>query len=156
MTRTLDQIHELYFLTKQEQDALSKRHAAEMEPLAKKLELLKAWTMKFLTDSGQQSAKTEHGTCFKSTVTSVTVDPEGGWDKLLDFIVLPGIARMADVLEKGGADEDAALAFRDGPEIMLLNRAVNKTAVFEILEQKGVQVPGVKIAQVVQVNIRKA
>lgn len=154
---TLSDIHRLFFQNKDEREAVSKRHAEEMAPFDQKDALLKAWMLKFLNDSKQESATTEHGNCHKLIQTSVTIDKENdGWELLLDWIVLPGIERIAVVMEQGGTPEEAAAAFREGPELGFLNRVVNKTAVLEHIEQKKELPPGVKVGTVLQVGVRRA
>ena len=78
---TIDAIQALYFKTKDEVAELSKRHGAEMKPFADRLELCKNWMAKFLTDTGQESAKTEHGLTYKSNILQCSVEGDNGWEK---------------------------------------------------------------------------
>ena len=110
---------------------------------------------KYLTDQGLDNAKTAHGQCYLSTVMSATVDPEDGWEKLLRFVLEAGLSRVLDGLEAGISEEQGMDMFLQEPALALLNRSVNKTAVKEMLEQDKV-VPGVKIAHVTNVNVRRS
>lgn len=152
---TIDQVLALYLQAKDAADALAKRHAEEMAPFAKKLEIAKSWMMDYLNKQGLENARTEHGQCFKSTIMSATVDPEGGWEKLLSHILERGMARVLDAIEQGRPESEALQEFLAEPALALLVRNVNKTAVKENLEQ-GVEIPGVKIAHVTQLNVRRA
>lgn len=154
-TFTIDQVLAIYLKAKDDADALGKRHAEEMKPLTTRLEVAKSWMMDYLNREGLENAKTKDGQCFKSHIMSATVDPEGGWEKLLGHIFRSGMARVLDAIEKG-QDEFAAMdEFMKAPELALFVRNVNKTAVKDMLDQK-VEVPGVKIATVTQLNVRRA
>ena len=152
---TIDKVQQIYLEAKDAAEAMAKRHADEMAPLLARQDLAKKWMMKFLTDSGQESAKTEHGLSYLSTVMSATVDPEDGWEKLLRFVLEAGLSRVLDGLETGISEEQGMDMFLQEPALALLNRSVNKTAVKELMEQDKV-VPGVKIAHVTNVNVRRS
>jgi hypothetical protein len=152
---TADQVTKIYFDTKDAADAMSKRHAAEMEPLAKRLEVAKSWLLDYLNREGLENARTEHGLAYKSTIMSATVDPEGGWDALLKYIMERGIERVLDAIEKGAPEDQALGEFMAEPALGLLVRNVNKTVVKEMLEQNQ-EVPGVKIAHITQLNVRRS
>ena len=152
---TVDQVMELYQKTKGEIEALAKVQGEAMAPLAARLELTKAWLLKYLNDQKLENARTAHGLAYKSNIMSATVDPDGGWEKLLSYILEAVMARALDAIEAGATDEIAIAACLTDPVLALLNRAVNKTAVKELLEQE-ILVPGVKIAHLVQLGVRKA
>lgn len=152
---TIDAVMQGYQETKLLVEDMSKRHAEEMKPLNSRMELCKAWMLRFLNETKQESARTEHGLAFKSTVMSATVDPDGGWNKLIGHIFASAIPRALDVIENGGDEEQATLAMLSDPVLGLFNHAVNKTAVKELLDQ-GVSVPGVKISHITSVNVRRA
>lgn len=154
MAYTIDQIVERYVATRDEMKVISERHKIELEPMNKRKELLEQAMMILLNEQNAESVKTEHGTAYKSTVMSATVED---WDKLMEFILAGAIDRIADSLEKGEPPEAQIAAFRDTPEMALINRSVNKTAVKEIMEQQdGFIPPGVKTAQITSVNVRRA
>lgn len=152
---TIDQVMQIYQEAKEALELLAKRHAEELEPLNKRMDLTKAWMLDYLNKQGLENARTAHGLAYKSNVMSATVDPEGGWNNLLEYIFKDGITRVLDAIEGGMTDREALVKFFEAPALSLLNRAVNKTAVKEMLEQ-GVQVPGVKIATVTNLNVRRA
>lgn len=164
MAYTVDQVVALDVATSDEITALSERHAAEMELLTKKRDACRSWLLNFLNTTGQDNAKTQHGTAYKSEVMSATIDKEkGGWDKLLAFVLDKAIRRAGDVLESHGGDDAEAMtaaiaAAAAAPELDLINRSVNKTAVKALMEDEHFdpQDIGVKIATVVNLNVRRA
>lgn len=159
MAYTPDQVQALYFKNEAEDAELAKRHEAERAVFSKRRDALKAWMLNYLNENNLQSANTEHGNFHKRTATSVTVDPDGGWDRLLPFVIGPALARFATVLENGGTDDQGYAAALEAPELGFLNRSVNKTAVQERLEQHPEFNPseiGVKLVSVVQLGVRKA
>ena len=152
---TIDKVQQIYLEAKDAAEAMAKRHADEMKPLSDRMELAKKWMHKYLTDQGLENAKTEHGQCYLSTVMSATVDPEDGWEKLLRFVLEAGLSRVLDALEQGVPEEQGMDMLLQEPTLALLNRSVNKTAVKELMEQDKL-VPGVKIAHVTNVNVRRS
>ena len=152
---TIDRVLAGYIAAKDEAEIVAKRHADELAPIQKRLDLCKAWMQKYLTDQGLDNAKTAHGQCYLSTVMSATVDPEDGWEKLLRFVLEAGLSRVLDALEQGVPEEQGMDMFLQEPALALLNRSVNKTAVKELMEQDKL-VPGVKIAHVTNVNVRRS
>ncbi len=152
---TIDQIVERYVSLRDAIKVVADRHAEELAPLAKKKEILEQAMLSILNTSNIESAKTEHGTAYKSTVLSVSLDPDGGWDKLLAYVGEEAIERIADSLEKDEPPEAQIAAF--AAALSLLNRSVNKTAVKEIMDQKdGFVPPGVKTTLITSVNVRRA
>jgi hypothetical protein len=152
---TIDRVMQIYQEDKATLDNMAKRHAAELAPLQKRIEICRAWLLDYLNREGLENARTEHGLVYRSVVMSATVDPEGGWDQLLGFIFQGAMERVLDAIERGEPDGEAMQKFFAAPELALLNHAVNKTAVREKMEQ-GITVPGVKIAHVTNIGVRKA
>jgi hypothetical protein len=152
---TIDVVLKAYNEAKDSAEAMSKRHAEEMAPLQKRMELCKAWLLKFLIDNNLDNAKSEFGLAYKSTVMSATVDPEGGWEHILRFVLEAGLTRVLDALEQGATPEDGMDLLMAEPALALLNRSVNKTSVKDYLDQ-GKEVPGVKIAHIVNLNVRRS
>jgi hypothetical protein len=156
MSYTIDDVVRVYVQRRDEIKAIGERHAAELKPHLEKQHMLEQALLSMLNAGNLDSAKTEHGTAYRSTQTSVTVDKENdGWSALVDFIVRRGIDRVAEVMERDGPPEDAVAAFRDMPELSLFNQSVNKTVVKEMMDA-GQAIPGVKIAQIMQVGVRRA
>jgi len=83
--------------------------------------------MTFLSQTGQESAKTASGTFFKKTSTSVKV---ADWNTIFSFIV----------------DHDL---------FHMLTQGVNKTAVEQYIEVHGEVPPGVDITRVVTIGVNK-
>jgi|HubBroStandDraft_1064217.scaffolds.fasta_scaffold00409_37 hypothetical protein len=154
-TFTVDQVVAIYQKTKSDIDVLSAKHAAEMDPLNVRLNVCKSWLLDYLNRQGLENARTEHGLIYKSQVMSATVDPEGGWPALFGFILDEVLDRALAAVEQNLTEEQVMEAAMQSPRLALLNHAVNKTAVKELLEQEVV-VPGVKVAHVTQLGVRKA
>lgn len=152
MTYTLDTVQRLYFETKDQADVLSKRHAEELAPLSARLDALKQWMHQYLVLTKQESATTEHGNCHLKTATSVSV---GEWSDVLGFVLRDVVDQMAGTLENGGSAEQAVEAALAASRLGFLNHAVNKTAVMEWIDQQGSVPPGVKVATVLQIGVRR-
>ena len=153
---TVDQVVAIHQQAKADIAALSAKHAKEMEPLAKRVEVATAWLLKWLLDNKSQSHRLDTGVLiYKSQVMSATVDPEGGWEKLFGFILVPLLERVLDAAERNATEEEIIAEAMQAPTLALLNHAVNKTAVKELMEQEVV-VPGVKVAHVAQLGVRKS
>ena len=164
MAFTVDQVVAADIATTDAINALSEKHAAEMAPLIEKQQLCRAWLLKHLNDTGAENIRTEHGTAYKSTVMSATVDKEhDGWQKLLAYAMRSVLLRASEVLETHGGDdvvafEEAIAAATGAPELDLFNRSVNKTAVKGLMEDKNFDPAtiGVKTTSVVNLNIKRA
>jgi len=102
------------------------------------------------------SVKTEFGTAYRSTVTSATVDPDGGWERLSAFILAGALKAGLAAVENGAHDDLALEAAMQAPELQFLVRNVNKTAVTEFIEQNKVEPPGVKLTSIIRANVRKS
>ena len=152
---TVDQVVALYQKTRAEIDVLAAAHQKTLDPLNARVDLCKAWLLKYLTDQKLENARTEHGLIYKSQVMSATVDPDGGWEQLFGYILEAVLERALDAVGRNASDEDILTAAMQAPTLALLNHAVNKTAVKELLEQQIV-VPGVKIVHVVQLKVGKS
>ena len=87
------------------------------------------WLLGQLQTQGLQNMKTMHGTVYQTLRESVTV---GDWDSLLGWV-------------------------REGERFEYLNKAVNKTAVLELMGEKREDVPppGVNYSAAKIVGIRK-
>ena len=154
MSFTTDQIVAKYVAVRDEKKALSEKHSAELAPYNKKLEILEQALLASLNAQNADSVKTEHGTAYKSTVMSASVED---WDALTAYILSEAVDRIADSLERGEPPEKQIEAFQQTPAFALINRSVNKTAVKETMEAKeGFIPPGVKTAFVTSVNVRRA
>lgn len=151
---TIDEVQQAYFAAKDVADLMSKRHQEEMAPLTQKLEVCRAWMLDYLNKQGLENAKTEHGLTYKSSVMSATVDPDDGWPKILRFALEKALGRVLEAIENGAEESQGMDLFLQEPALTLLNRSVNKTSVKELLDQ-GVEVPGVKISHITQVNVRR-
>lgn len=162
MTRTVNDVIAKYVETRDAIKVMSEKHAAEMEPLNRFKTLLEGWLLNYLNENKIESAKTEHGTAFKKDVLAATIDNENdGWTALMGFVLRQGLDAALAVMEEGDEDDEthnrALAAFLATPELGLINRSVNKTAVAEMREQRdGFVPPGVKVSTLTNLNVRRA
>ena len=105
---------------------IKKRHADELAKYNVVMATLEAWMLDELITSKSQSIKTDKGTFFKVTKTSVTVKE---WTTTLDWI-------------------------KQNDAWGLLEARVSKTQLLSIQEELGVTVPGVQISSEVDLNVR--
>lgn len=107
-------------------DAENNKHKARIKDGVDTMELIESVLMGKMTEVGMESASSESGTVYFTTSTRCGV---GDWDELLPFII-------------------------DGNP-QLLNKAVNKTAVKEYMDEHGALPPGVKWDEERVIQIRK-
>lgn len=137
--------------------ALDEKQSAERRPYTEALERIEAWLLNHLNESKAESIRTGAGTAFKSTTLSATVEPDGGWDSFLSWVIRHPLERALAAIEGGHGEHEAAIAFLSSPQFGFLLRGVNKTAVKEMMEADGGRTPpGIKTALVTKVNIRRA
>lgn len=157
MAHTIDSVVAKYVQIRDQRKAISDRHAEELKPYGEAMAKLEQWLLAQLNATGQNSAATDSGTAYKSVVMSATIDGDGGWDALLGYIMGKAIEAACEVLENGGTPEQGAEAARRVQALALFNRAVNKTAVKEMMDaENGAIPPGVKIAQITNLNVKRA
>lgn len=153
---TIEQIVAKYVQIRDEMAEIAKRHAAELQPLNQKLQVLNAVLLDRLNKSGVESARTDAGTAYKKVVMSATVEKEGGWEQILDFIMMKGLDRVSEVMARNGTPEEAMVAWRTTPELSLLCHAVSKEAIKEYMDNKSGEIPpGVKVSHVTNVGVRR-
>ena len=119
------------------------RQKAEIAPLVEEMQLCEQFVKSEMLTAGTQQTKTAAGhQCFFSTKDSVTVED---WDAVLHEIIVasPPMERDGKTVpeEQWAAVLNHILATANWG---LLNRAVNKTVVKEIIEEKKAPPPGVK------------
>ncbi len=112
-------------------DAIAKAkeaYEAEIKPLQEIKSKLEGRMLAFLDQSGQDSAKTQYGTCFTSTKDSASLtDP----DAFMSYVM------------KNGAFE-------------LLDRRANATAVRDFVEENGTLPPGVNFTSRKSLSVRRS
>ncbi len=153
MAFTVDQVVGKYVELRDQQRLVSERHAEEMKPFNEALQNIEAWLLGHFNANGIESAKTKHGTAYKSTTMSATVE---NWDELFKTIVSSAFIRALSVIEEGGNDEEAFARFCSSERLSLLVRGVNKTAVKEYMDMTcGAVPPGVKTTFITKCNVRR-
>lgn len=108
---------------KTKQDAMVK----EISGITDILDDMEAEMMTFLTQTGQESARTKAGTFFKKTATKCSV---ADWDVIWKFI-------------------------QDNELYNFLNRSVNKTAVEDYIELNSSVPPGVNISRETTISVNR-
>lgn len=123
----IEQIIEVYRKLRAKKSAIEQLVKEKLVPLNKRLEELENMGLKFLDDSGQTSAKTTHGTAYKSTLSTIKVSENS------DFI---NFVTANDAFD-------------------LLPQKVVK-AVYDQYIEDGISIPGVEVSSIVKLRIRKS
>lgn len=108
--------------------ALDDAHKAKVAQLEEGMQRIERYFMQRLDEAGANSVATPNGTFFKSEVVNVKVDD---WQLTLDYI-------------------------RKNDAWHLLNKAVNKTAVTDFVEQNEDLPPGISLRREAVVRVHRA
>lgn len=122
-----EQLIQRYVQMRDDKQALAEQQAAQMKPYNDALQVLETALQDALNQCGGDSIKTKSGTAYKSSATTCKVED---WPSFITF-----------VQETGDMD--------------LLVRNVNKTRYQELIEG-GRLVPGISVATVQRVNVRRS
>src|SRR5665213_4426076 len=125
---TIDQVIGGYVKLRTQRDALKKQQAADMAPINDAMFKLQVWLQKQLQETGQTSAKTEAGTAFLQTDTTVAIDD---WESTIAFI-------------------------KENDRFSMLERRVSKSVVTDYIESTQQIPPGLSIKSEISCHIRKA
>ena len=125
---TLDTMVEKFVQLRDKVAEIKKRQTDEMAPYNATMGTLEAWMLDALNATGTESARTKHGTVFKSTRTSTKVMD---WTATLNFI-----------REVGAWD--------------LLEARVSKTAAEAIMTETQQPIPGLSVSRETTLNVRRA
>lgn len=125
---TFNDVVGAYIKLRSHKELIEKRQKLELGPLNDQMNKLEAWALKTLQEQGQESARTENGTVFIQTDTSVTVD-----------------------------DFHATLAYiRDNNLWEMLERRVSKTVVLDLIQSTNELPPGLKLSSRIVCKFRKS
>lgn len=124
---TIDQIIDRYLGIREQIDAINADAKSKVEPLEKAKKILESHLMKVSNDTGQTQFGTANGTAFLTTVTRCGVSD---WEATMRYI-------------------------RENEAWNLLNKAVNKTAIGELIQQTGLPPPGVNWQSMKEIQIRR-
>lgn len=127
-TMPLDQMVSKYVQLRNKLAGIAKRQKEETAPYNVALATLENWMLGALNASGMDSARTQHGTAYKSTHTSTKVT---NWSETLAWIQ-----------EKEAWD--------------LLEARVSKTAAEAIMTETQQPIPGVSVTRETTLNVRSA
>lgn len=122
----LDDKVEQYIALRDERAKIKKAYTEDDAKLKGEMKLIEMDILEFLNATGQESAKTQHGTAYKELFTSVTV---ADGKQFFDYVFKH---RAVDLLEK----------------------RINKTAYISYRDD-DIEIPGVKIYQEDKIKIRK-
>lgn len=123
----LDDIIQKFVELRDQKEALQNSVKAQIQGIDEQLKTLTGYLMLKMQESGQDAVKTAYGTAFKKESDFVSVS---NWDDTLAYIRANGAWSM-------------------------LNKAVNKTAVKEYIEQNEVPPPGINYTRIVEVQVRR-
>ena len=116
-----------YIKLRDEKKSLAKKQKEEMAPINEKMEKLEGWLHRELNRLHASNIRTEQGTVFKATRSSVKAED---WEAFLEFVQENSLWHMLD-------------------------RRANKTAVQEFMEANEELPPGLSITLDETVNIRR-
>ena len=123
----VDDVVSTYMTLKRKKEALANSIEDQIKTIDTQMGKIEAWIKEQADVQGVTSFKTKHGTAFLSTTDFASV---GDWDAVLTFI-------------------------KEHEAFDMLNKAVNKTAVREYIEEHKAVPPGVNYGTKVGVSIRK-
>lgn len=119
---------EKYLRLRNKVTELKQKHELELQPYKEVMERIEANLLDHLGQTNLDSVKSEAGTAFKQTVTSVTVKD---WPATLDYV-------------------------RENEAWDLLEARVAKNAALTVIEETDAPIPGVRIAQTQVLRVRTA
>lgn len=156
---TIEEVTARYIQLRDEKEALAKQHANEMKPIGEKMAAIESWFMAKMQQDGVDSYKSEAGTAFKATQTSVTcADPVS----FRSFTFAPVVDQLVGYLQAVGIDglseedrQTIANILQTAPLWGMMDVRVGKKGVQEFLEETKQLPPGVVINQVSTVQVRR-
>ncbi len=119
---------EAYIKVRDRRSELQKKHKEELAPYNTALLKLETLLHKMMDEQDLENLKSEEGTAYKSTQSSVTV---ADWDVFKDYVI----------------ENDAWFLFE---------KRASKTAVEEVLEYTGEMPPGLDIKRTIKINVRRS
>lgn len=125
---TAAQMIEKYIALRDKKDEIKKQHTKQLEPYVQVMDQLEGMILNQLNQNNLDSMRSDSGTAFKSTETSVTVK---NWQETFGFIRANG---LWDLLEA----------------------RVNKTAALSVIEETKAPIPGVNVTQTTVVRVRRS
>lgn len=126
--RNISDLTQKYIALRDKVDEIKKAQAKQLEPYGKVMEQLEGVLMKALNDAGVDSMKSDCGTIYRSTSTSVSVKD---WPATFGYI-------------------------KEHEKWDLLEARVGKTAVIADIQETGKPVPGVQISQASVLRVRRS
>ncbi|MBT7005048.1 MAG: hypothetical protein HOA06_10085 [Chloroflexi bacterium] len=124
----LDELIGKYIKIRDAKDALKKTHSEELSRFNNALDKIEHSLLAEFNETGQESAKTAHGTAYRSVRTSAKV-----------------------------ADRDAFFDFvRQNDAYDFLESRANKNAVEAYMEEHDELPPGIDVSRVTTINVRRS
>lgn len=117
-----------YIQLRDRMNEIKDRHKQELAPYNDAMLKLENFFQKVMDDTGLENLKSEKGTAYKTTQSSVTV---ADWDAFRDYVV-------------------------ENQAWYLLEHRASKKAVEEVLEDSGDLPPGLNINRTLKVNVRRS
>lgn len=128
MSDKLGMYIEKYVAVRDRKKEMEARHKEELAPLNEALNALEDYFQKQMEKLGLEQLKSDGGTAYRSTQTSVTTSDKNAF---LDYV------RQHDAWH-------------------LVDARPAKTAINELVEETGLTPPGVDVKNFVKVNVRRA
>lgn len=125
-SKDVDFLVATYVTLRDLKEEVKREESEKLSPINNLMNSVKTELLKFLDESGQEAARTAHGTAYKTRKTTARV---ADWNFVLDYI------------KKNDAWD-------------ILTHAVSKDAVQSRVEETGEIIPGVDLVTMIDVNVR--
>ena len=125
---TTGELIKKYIQVRDKANDIKKEHKEQLAPYNEAMQKIEDHMQKLMEQSDLENLKSEEGTAYKTTQTSVTV---ADWDSFKDYIITMGAWHMLD-------------------------KRANKTAVSEVVEETGELPPGLDMKRSIKINIRRS
>jgi hypothetical protein len=154
---TIEEIVDKYVQLRDRKAEISKRHVEELAPYNEGMENIEKWILNKMNEDGVQNYKTDAGTAYKATTTTVKmVDAKA----FKEAIFAPAAERLISLLGVSG-DMDALLG--EVQNIILesalwdmVDFRAGKKGIQAHLEEKESLPPGVTVDSFTTLNIRRS
>ena len=123
----IDRVIEKYIELRDHKEELEKRHKEELAPIKEQMQTLAAYLQRTMQEQGVNQMKGAHGTVFVQTKSAVK---SSQWQDTLDWLI---------------ANE----------RWELLEKRLNKTQALQLIDEEGVEIPGVEVTRWIEPQVRR-
>lgn len=155
---TVEEVVSKYVELRDRKAEISKRHSEELVPYNEGMENIERWLLNKMNEDGVQNYKTDMGTAYKATTTSVKMgDPTA----FKEAVFAPAAERILSLLEiapgyANGGIQDVLNIIRDSALWDMVDFRAGKKGVQAHLEDTKTLPPGVTVDSFTTLNIRRS